>query len=282
MECELASTTVHYEVFGQGRPFLMLHGGAGDHHLWVRALEPLFEQREGWQRIYPDLPGHGRTAAPAGMDAYDQVLDLVLGFIDHVIPGQRFAVGGMSWGGNLAQGVLHHRFSQVSGCLFMAPGVQLADGEASERPPRTILVRDETPLAGLGDGVEAERLRELYENLLVVQSPAHLERLRCTILPALEIPDDPAWRGRARYQGGFSFQPQELPQPSDKPTLFLLGRQDHIVGYRNQWRIIEQHPRATFAVLDGAGHGVAGVEQVEVCRALINEWLDRVEQSERV
>jgi hypothetical protein len=39
MECELASTTVHCEVFGEGRLFLMLHGGVGDHRYWVRALD---------------------------------------------------------------------------------------------------------------------------------------------------------------------------------------------------------------------------------------------------
>ena len=35
---------------------------------------------------------------------------------------------------------------------------------------------------------------------------------------------------------------------------------------------------ATLAVLDLAGHGLAGVEQVEGCQVLIHEWLDRVER----
>jgi pimeloyl-ACP methyl ester carboxylesterase len=108
MDCALHNTTVHYETFGEGRPFLMLHGAAGDHCYWSLALEPFFAKRPGWQRIYPDLPGHGRTDAPACMQTQDQVLDLLLDFIDCVIPGGKFAVGGYSWGGYLAQGVSHH------------------------------------------------------------------------------------------------------------------------------------------------------------------------------
>ena len=62
-------------------------------------------------------------------------------------------------------------------------------------------------------------------------------------------------------------------------SAFLLGRQDHIVGYRDQWDIIDNYPRATFVVLDRAGHGAAPVEQYELCQALMSEWLDRVEES---
>jgi pimeloyl-ACP methyl ester carboxylesterase len=69
-----------------------------------------------------------------------------------------------------------------------------------------------------------------------------------------------------------------LPQPFGKPALFLLGRQYHVVSYRDAWKILEHFPRATYAVLDQAGH-VLGVEQIQLCQALISEWLDRVEAS---
>ena len=76
----------------------------------------------------------------------------------------------------------------------------------------------------------------------------------------------------------FSFPVDQLPQPFGEPALFLLGRQDHVVGYRDAWKILEHFPRATYAVLDQAGH-VPSVEQVQLERALISEWLDRVEAS---
>jgi pimeloyl-ACP methyl ester carboxylesterase len=56
-----------------------------------------------------------------------------------------------------------------------------------------------------------------------------------------------------------------------------LGRQDAAVGYRDQWRLIENYPRGTMAILDRAGHGLA-VEQQALFRALVGEWLDRVDE----
>ena len=38
-----------------------------------------------------------------------------------------------------------------------------------------------------------------------------------------------------------------------------------------------EFPRATFAVLDRAGH-MLGFEQPVLLHALLNEWLDRVEE----
>ena len=61
MDCELKDITVHYELLGEGRPIIMLHGWSVDHRHMVSDMEPLFRQRDGWKRIYLDLPGHGRT-----------------------------------------------------------------------------------------------------------------------------------------------------------------------------------------------------------------------------
>jgi pimeloyl-ACP methyl ester carboxylesterase len=66
----------------------------------------------------------------------------------------------------------------------------------------------------------------------------------------------------------------------DLPALILLGRQDAVVGYRDAWRIIENYPRATFAILDRTGHFLT-VEQQALYSTLVNEWLDRVEESAR-
>ena len=57
-----------------------------------------------------------------------------------------------------------------------------------------------------------------------------------------------------------------------------MGRQDSISGYRDAWAILENYPRATFAVLDRAGHGL-GVEQRSLLGVLVDEWLDRVEEA---
>jgi pimeloyl-ACP methyl ester carboxylesterase len=62
------------------------------------------------------------------------------------------------------------------------------------------------------------------------------------------------------------------------PTLIIAGRQDSAVGYRDMWSILENYPRGTFAVLDRAGHDLQ-IEQEGLFNALVNEWLNRVEES---
>ena len=57
----------------------------------------------------------------------------------------------------------------------------------------------------------------------------------------------------------------------------MTGRQDSTVGYSRAWELLEQYPRATFAVLDGAGHALPH-EQPELLRALVTEWLNRVRE----
>ncbi len=57
-----------------------------------------------------------------------------------------------------------------------------------------------------------------------------------------------------------------------------MGRQDHWLGYKDAWKILENYPRATFAVLDRAGHCLQ-MEQEKLFNQLVSEWLDRVEES---
>jgi pimeloyl-ACP methyl ester carboxylesterase len=268
MECQLENTTIHYEMLGEGRPLVVLHGGQGDHRAAAAAIEPLFNHRAGWKRIYPDLPGHGATPGPAWMQNEDQLVDLLLSFIDRVIPSERFTLAGFSRGGYYARGVLHRRLAQVAGLLLVGPTIQR---EERDLPQRTVLVRDEAALAELD-----EWTRTVAEALLVVQDRATLSRVQA-LRPLFEdTKQDNAFQDRLKRN--FSFPVDELPQPFGEPALFLLGRQDHLEGYRNAWKILENFPRATYAVLDQAGH-VVDVEQIQLCQALMSEWLDRVEAS---
>ena len=80
----------------------------------------------------------------------------------------------------------------------------------------------------------------------------------------------------ANYE--FSFEVDNLLQVYNKPIVFLLGRQDITVGYRDAWKIIENYPRASFVILDEAGHSLQ-IEKANIFTPLVNDWLDRIEYS---
>ena len=94
MKCQVRDITMFYEQVGDGRPLLLLHGWPLDHRHIANDMEPLFINRSGWRRLYPDLPGMGKTPAANWITNQDQMLELIVGFINTVAPGERFVVGG--------------------------------------------------------------------------------------------------------------------------------------------------------------------------------------------
>jgi pimeloyl-ACP methyl ester carboxylesterase len=125
--------------------------------------------------------------------------------------------------------------------------------------------------------VEAELGRQAaqdFEEVLVVQRRDIYERF-VPLLPSITPNDDPFLLGLVR---SLSSSVDPLPAPFPGPALFVLGRQDSIVGYRSALDLIEDYPRATVAVLDRAGH-VLPWEQPALFGALVSDWLDRLEPS---
>jgi pimeloyl-ACP methyl ester carboxylesterase len=263
---EIRDISFSYEDIGSGRPLLMLHGWPLDHRHVAADMEPLFAERSGWRRIYPDLPGFGLTPAPEWLTSHDQMLDLVGEFLDAVVPGQRFSLAGTSFGGYLARGLARRRGEEMDGLLLSVP--HFAPGERrGALPERRVLREDADFLAALRP--EEESAREI----VVMQSMEVLEDQRRSILPAIPLHDEVFG---ARMDGHFSF-PLELPRPFAAPALIVTGRFDDTCGYEDAYRVLGDFPRATFAVLDCAGHALP-MERKGPFRALVADWLDRVEE----
>lgn len=269
MEQKLGNCTVHYEVFGEGRAILVLHGGYLDHRHMVNALEPLFDNREGWKRIYIDIPGHGKSPVDASITTHGQVLDIILDFMDEVAPEQNFAVAGESRGGYLARGIAYKKPDIVDGLLLIVPGRYAVCSKESV-PAHVTLVKADKLIPTLAPN-EIGRFERL-----VVQSRETLEKIRSFKIPATALADD-IHQSKINENYAYSFDVDSLENPFEKPALFLLGRQDSMVGYRDALNVIEHFPRATFAILDKAGHSLSW-EQPDLFFSLANEWLQRVEE----
>ena len=60
MRCNVKNVEVNYEVYGEGKPIIIIHGSTVDHRLMTGCMEPIFNNRDGYKRIYLDLPGMGK------------------------------------------------------------------------------------------------------------------------------------------------------------------------------------------------------------------------------
>jgi pimeloyl-ACP methyl ester carboxylesterase len=172
MECQLEKISLHYTSYGDGHPMILLHGFGLDHRLMTGCLEPLLQPHGGQKRMYLDLPGMGKTPGKEWLTSSDQMLDVVIDFIDTIIPGQRFVLAGESYGGYLARGVTYRKPALVHGLLLICPMI-VANPTQRIVPSQVALVRDAACLASL----EAKQ-RQDFESFAVVQTPRTWERPR--------------------------------------------------------------------------------------------------------
>ncbi|MFP3461549.1 alpha/beta hydrolase [Arthrobacter globiformis] len=265
MEYEACGIPVHYAEHGDGAPILALHGAGVDHREMVGALEPVVSGLPGYQRFYPDLPGMGHT--PAGrLDTADEVLGVLLAFIDGVIGDGQFGLIGHSAGAYYARAVAGRRPGQVAGLALICPLVE----DSGNLPAHQVLHSSVDPGGMLSPSDES-----VYRKYFVVQTQDTLERYTEYVVPALGLVDEAGLK-RIGQNWRFSNSPEGGP-PYSGPVLIVAGRQDSMVGYVGQWELLEHYPRATFAVLDRAGHALPH-EQPGLLKALITEWLDRVRE----
>lgn len=274
IKCKLDRCTVHYETRGEGKPFIMLHGGGPDRRSMIGCMEPILKKRKGWQRIYPDLPGMGRTPAEEWIANSDQMLEIVLDFINEIIPNQHFILAGNSYGGYLARGTIYRMPKKVDGLLLICPVITASRADRTLPKHVTLVKSDSLP----SDLYPQET--QMFKSFAIVQTQKIFERTRKEILPGLKIADM-KFLDRIESNGyPFTFDVDATSIIFEKPTLILVGRQDSMVGYRDSWKILENYPRATLAVLDRAGHNLQ-IEQEHVFNTLVDEWLDRVEETAR-
>jgi pimeloyl-ACP methyl ester carboxylesterase len=257
METRAGDIPVHYVEHGAGRPVLVLHGAGVDHREAEACFEPVFGGVAGFRRIYPDLPGMGRTVASDRLRSAEDVLDTLLDFAREVTEGTAHLLIGHSAGAFYAQAMAEREPGRVAGLALVCP---LLPG-LREVPEHRVVV-------GSGEIGDDE-----FRSYFVVQSPEMLERYERHVRPAAALVDQAAlerigerWE-LARDQG----------PPYAGPTLVVAGRLDSTVGYAAAADLVDHYPHASLAVVDDAGHALPH-EQPGLLRALVTEWLARVER----
>lgn len=236
---------MYYESFGEGRPIVFLPGWGGDNGEGRDIHEPVFEGRPGWRRIYVDPPGTGKSPADPSITNQDGMLAAIAELIDDVVGNDRLALAGTSAGALHARGIVKRDPSRVLGLLLRVPGI-VVDRSRRSLPTDEHLVR--TP-------EWQDKDRQYYDAVEEIADLDFLGRIQ-TDVRTYSLSEDPA----ARFEG---------------PTLIVTGRQDTITGYADAWSILDDYPRATYAVLDQQDHGLP-VRRLTAYHGLVDDWLDRI------
>jgi len=268
MECMIKSISINYEIIGEGKPIVMIHGYYPDHRLMTGCMEPIFSVNDDYKRIYIDLPGMGKSKSAEWINNSDIMLDIVIDFIEKMIPNQNFLLVGESYGGYLSRGLMYKMPDRILGLALICPLI-IPEYIKRNVPEHIILVKDNELLSKL-----SSEDAEDFNSSFIVQNQKIYERYKNEIMSGVEAANSSFLQNLMQNGYGFSFNVDCVSKKFDRPTLILLGKQDDCVGYKDAWDILENFPRATFSIIDKAGHNLQ-IEQEELFNSLITEWLVR-------
>lgn len=252
---------------GEGTPLLFIHGNGVDHRL-LFDLDDLFECVHGWKRIYVDLPGFGQTPPLPGKGGLAEIADWLNDVVVEVTGGHSFALIGNSLGGYLARGIAAAHREQCLGMALLAPVVNPNHSQRT-LPRHEVIVADPMLLASL-----SLMQRAKYEEIAVVQTRENWEKFQRCALPGI-LAADPDAMSRINSEYILPTNPDEYLDNYRKPVLIVTGKQDAIVGYKDQWDLARTFLHSTYAALDCAGHNVH-LDQPHQVRALLTTWLENI------
>ena len=262
-------TTLHYEVDGDRRPCIVLHGGLGlDHLVYRRTLEPLTDTL---QLVYFDHRGNGRSASvDLATVTMEQLADDVAALADG-LELERFLVFGHSYGGFVAQEFALRHHDRVDGLILVdtTPG-QLGRDESPDNdqgpPPPPEFMAHMSSVPDTDDDVAAGMIGLL---------PYYLHSLDPTdVAPLLDgtiYRADVMARGFEVLAGWSSFD--RLGEIT-APTLLLAGRHDVVTSVPQSYRIARRLADAEVVVLEHSGH-FPWLEEPDAFFAAVRDWIGR-------
>ncbi|MBM7663108.1 pimeloyl-ACP methyl ester carboxylesterase [Bacillus mesophilus] len=267
--CQVSKGSIHYEVVGSGLPILFLHSMGSDHRS-MKWLEPVFQKHEGFQRIYIDLPAHGLSTINKDLKTSDDILLNILDFIDATIPNQPFSLIGISYGGYLAQAILHHRQKSVKGICLLAPAIHLKERNL---PQKVVYSKDREMFNQIDSDI-----RVAFETLFIHQHKENLAYFLNEIQPGRLLANKEFLQSNWREHGYlFTEEPFNDVSSLSQVALVILGKQDSICGYQDHYFLLDKFSNCTFSILDQAGH-MLHIEKRSIVQSLIRDWLPRINQ----
>ncbi len=256
--------TIDYEMRGEGRPVIAIHGLTTDRRILVEACDQTFADR-GLRRIYLDLPGHGASTGNPNRAAADSLVDALAAFAREVSPSEPPLVIAYAYAGYLAQAL--PRELALAGLCLVCPVVEADFGK--RRTPARRVVEQESELPFSDD----PREKEAFLEVAVRQTRAGLARFQKVVHPA-NIAVDPNFIVIVRARYAMSRPYVQALAGFDRPVAVVCGRDDHWVGYEDALQVVRACRRSAFLVVGDCGH-LLPLEAPGPFTGMLHDWLDR-------
>ncbi len=250
---------IYYEEHGQGKPLLLIHGGALTGESWKRYLGPFAEH---YRVITPDTRGHGRTTNPTGSMSFRLLADDVAA-LAQALDLQKPLICGYSDGGQVALEI-GMRYPDLPMALVIG-GSYIEITDASRTWVRSILGDEQSP------DVDTEQFERDDPDWTAMLQRLHGSDGWKTLLKQIK----PMWNAQLDYT------PDDFAQVI-APALVLLGDRDGFVPVEEGIEMYRLLPNAEFAVLPDSDHTdlIFSPAKVAIAQALILDFLQRYSESD--
>jgi 3-oxoadipate enol-lactonase len=256
MRVELDGLALEVEDHGEGVPVVLLHGFPLSSEIWT-PIRTAVEQVA--RLITPDLRGFGGSDAPEGDYGMETLADDVVRLADR-LGLERFVLGGHSMGGYVALRLAHRHAGRLAGLILVDTRAAADTAEGRER-------RD-AAIQRIESGEGKAFLEEFVPNLVGPSSRARAPRQLAELgSVAAGIPE--------HVLAGCLAGMRDRPDSSDVlpglavPVLVVVGAEDAITPPETVRAMAAALPRATFAVIQQAGHTPSVERPIPTAEAII-------------
>lgn len=248
---------LHFSEAGQGTPVVLLHGFPLHSEIWAQQQQ----LAQKYRVITPDLRGHGKSPAPAGVYEMETLARDVLALLDSLNIAKAVLMG-HSMGGYVTLAAW-----KCAPARFLALGLidSQADADTDEGRQKRLQLAEKVSANGSRVAADA-MLPRLFAPGLAAGEPAW-EIVRQMILQTPLPGIIGGLNGMAvRYDSN------ALLPTIDVPVLIVTGDKDQIIPVAKAQKMESAIPQATLKVIADAGH-MAMLEQPAATTAAIHEFL---------
>lgn len=266
----LSEANLFYRESGRGDPWIVVHGGLGSDHTYLRAFDRLADDA---RIVYFDQRGNGRSSqVPEERITFDTLCRDIEELADH-LGIARFGLVGQSFGGYVALEFALRHPERLTGLVLMDTAPR--HRTACEAEAQTAAIVDRWP--HLRSAMEAPWPRDDAEFAQQVDelTPVFFHRYDAErVAPHYR---DVAWRVAAMRAGDRILQRWDVTarlHEIDVPTLVLAGRHDIVIPCRHATTLAERIPNATVRIFEESGHN-AFIEEPEAFFSTLRRWMAR-------
>jgi 3-oxoadipate enol-lactonase len=244
-EANLRDIKIHFDVYGDGEPLLMIMGLGASSAVWDPALVKELSRKFGV--ITFDNRGTGRSDKPDAPYSIEMFADDAAGLLDNLnIP--RAHIFGVSMGGMIAQEFALRHPTRV---VTLTLGCTTAGGTHSIPPPPESL----KVLTAPREGVAPEEIVRRGWPLGYTQDfiATHRDELEASLRRVLEHPTPP-FAFQRQIEATYTLKTWDRLPEIKAPTLVVTGAQDVLIPAKNSELIAGRIPGAKLHIIPGVGH----------------------------